>query len=273
MKTRRPVSVLTVLVSTLVGGSCLFGQAEVSKVPQALFYTEQAFSGLQDEKKEPTEYEILNGRAIRMIAAGKWTEVNRFLNQAVALEPDLPDAYLNFGRSLVAQRKYAGAEKAFMKAQEVDPDHAPTWYAYAKLMVLKGEPVIAFESANKAVVLSDSKEWRYLLLLGELSANRGDALGTEIAFDGAIDALTRQFNQIDNAIHVEEQKDEIKEIIHETDVIRSPGGGSQEVPVVRFETDKKMAPAEWLDARDELERRIAEVRARKAQVMATLEEP
>ena len=196
---------------------------------------------------------------------------SRSLTQAVALEPDLPDAYLNFGRSLVAQKKYAGAEKAFLKAQEVDPDHAPTWYAYAKLMVLKGEPVIAFESANKAVVLSESKEWRYLLLLGELSASRDDALGAELAFDGAIEALTRQYNRIDTAIRTEEQKDEIKEIIHETDVIRYPGGGSQEVPVVRFETDKKMAPAEWHDLRADLERRIAEVQARKVEVMASLQ--
>lgn len=232
---------------------------------------ERLFNERMNQPSDPTEYERLIAQAEERIVFSDWSQAFKTLNKAIALDPAQPQAYLDYGRAHLARNEYPAAERAFLKTQEVDPDFAPGWYEYAKLMVIKGDLVIAFESANKAVVLSESKDWKSLKLLGELSGNRGDREGTEKAFDAAIAVLQARYDQMDRNITREELKEDIREIRHEVELVGDISGNLTEVPVTRIETERKIAPDEWREALRQLEARIDEVEARKAEVLAGMD--
>jgi tetratricopeptide (TPR) repeat protein len=268
------MSASRLLLSLVIGCCCsppptLRSQTEFNDAT-AHHPAERVFNEKMNQPAEPTDYEILVQQAVGAILASHWAEAFKTLNQAIALDPGRPEAYLNYGRAHFIRNEYAYAERAFLKAQEVDPDFAAAWFEYAKLMVLKGEAVIAFESANKAVVLSEYREWKYLVLLAELSARRGDRLGTELAFDQAIEILQQRRDRMDRAITDEEMKTDIREIFHDVELVGNIGGGMTEVPVTRIETEGRIAPDSWLAMRNRLKDKISELETRKAETLTSI---
>jgi len=252
-----------------VFGHLLSAQAELNDA-RILHPVENIIGQDVNPESAPTAYEILNQQAVDAIMASRWSEAFKILNQAIALDPAQSEAYLNYGRAHFIRNEYPSAELALLKAQEADPSNAAAWYEYAKLMVIKNEPVLAFESANKAVVLTDSRAWKYLVLLGELSAHRGDRSGAELAFDNAIEVLKARYAGIDRAIDVEESKSEITGITHDIELVGDIGGGMTEVPVTHIETERKLAPKSWTELRARLASKIDEVEARKEEVLASM---
>lgn len=263
------LAVITILTSAWLSAESekIPGKAELEDAT-VHHPAERLFNERMNQPEAPTEYQTLVAQAEKYIVFNDWSNAFKTLNKAIALDPAKPEAYLDYGRAHLARNEYPEAERAFLKTQDVAPDFAPGWYEYAKLMVIKGELVIAFEAANKAVVLSESKEWKSLKLLGELSANRGDREGAEKAFDASIAVLQARYDEMDRLITNEELKEDIREIKHEVELVGDLSGNLTEVPVTRIETERRVAPEEWYEARRQLEARIVEVEARKEEVLA-----
>ncbi len=226
------------------------------------------------DAREGTQYDQLNNVAIAQMKAGDWKSACEGLNQAIALAPDRPEAYYNYGRAHLGQKQYLPAERAFLKAQEVDPTYAPSYYFFAKVMVIKEDLPTAYDAAEKAVELSDSQEWEYLVLLGELSAAVSDPLRAKLAFNSALGLLEERRNKIERVVNAEARRFGIREISYDTEFTANPALGKA-IATTEISYDEEL----WLpreDLRNELkatEGLIDQVKARKTTVLAATQPP
>jgi len=233
----------------------------------------QATTPRTGDAREITDYDQLNRVAVAQMKAGDWKSACNGLNQAITLDPDRPEAYYNFGRAHLVQKQYLPAERAFLKAQKVDPAYAPSYYFFAKLMVIREELSTAYDAAGKAVEFSDPQEWQYLVLLGEMSAANSDPLRAKLSFDSALSLLKDRRDQIERVTTAEAKRIGIREINYNTRVAANPVTGKLVSRTEIFYEQELWLPPEGL--RDELkdaEDLIDQVKARKTTVLAAMDE-
>jgi Flp pilus assembly protein TadD len=102
----------------------------------------------------------------------------RWLEQAVALDPELPSAWVNIG---VARRRtgdVAGAETAYRRALEADPATPSAYQNLAALLRLRGEEDVARELLALADRRDNRNPYTYLDL-GDFSLRHGDLAEAE----------------------------------------------------------------------------------------------
>lgn len=218
------------------------------------------------------EYDQLINTATNGMIAGDWRSAFVNLNRAISLAPDQPEAYYNYGRAHLSLRQYRPAERAFLKAQEVDPEYAPSWYFLARLMVIKEDLPAAYDAAQKAVELSDPQEWEYLVLLGEISAARGDRLRAELAFDSALDLLSEHHTSIEAVINAEARRFGVLDIQYVTEYRADIAlGKSIKVPTVLYPIELRTPPEALRRQLQDTEDRADQVRTRKEKALASTE--
>jgi Flp pilus assembly protein TadD len=111
----------------------------------------------------------LGAEALR---AGKTEEALDWLKKAVAIDPDLGRAWVNYGVALRRKGDVAAAEAAYRKALEVEPTAISAYQNLAALLRLRGEDA----EAGDLLALSDRLGTRnpfIYLALGDLSLAHG----------------------------------------------------------------------------------------------------
>lgn len=124
---------------------------------------------ISDRRAQAHHY---TNRGAEEIQAGRLASALSLLESAVALDPELPDAWLNLG---VARRRSVdlnGAETAYRRAIDVNPDYLPAYQNLSGLVRHRGDP----DTARQLLRLLDRKRNRnpfILLALGDLSFEDG----------------------------------------------------------------------------------------------------
>lgn len=115
--------------------------------------------------------------------AGLPGEGLKYLDQAIALGPNVAEAHGNRGIALMALGRLDEAEKALRRAIELDPRRAEPWYALGNLKAQQKEHPAAFEAFLKALEIDprDGRSW----------ANMGIALEQMGKLDDAVAAYER----------------------------------------------------------------------------------
>jgi tetratricopeptide (TPR) repeat protein len=118
--------------------------------------------GLTDEAAATVERAIANHRdtpAAHMILGsiafeqGRTQEALRELLIAEKADPRLPDLHVSIGFAYLRQRRWKGAQRAFGKAIEIDPDGAGAWHGLAAAQLRVGELEQSVISALSSVGL------------------------------------------------------------------------------------------------------------------------
>lgn len=90
---------------------------------------------------------------------GEPAETNRLAavataEKAVMLDPNDAGCHLALGQLLAYERRWAESDKEFAAALEIDPNYADAWMILAENSVLRGQPDVAIERAEKAFRLN-----------------------------------------------------------------------------------------------------------------------
>ncbi len=94
---------------------------------------------------DPQLTEILRAAKIAY-GKGNWEEMIGFLQQGIAIRPDLPDLWYMVGEGYRFQEKYPEAVEAYARALEVNPEFAPPYVGRARVMLaLDEEADVTFE--------------------------------------------------------------------------------------------------------------------------------
>lgn len=219
-----------------------------------------------------SEYDRLTREAAESVVASDWGSAFRKLNQAMDLDPERPEAYFTYGRAHYLRGEYAAAERAFGELVEIDRDQSKVWFELARLMALKGELNEALKCAQKAIELSEPKEWRHFVLLGELYAEMELRESAVKAFDDAaallhdrIDPLQRAITRVGEGVDVWDitQYPEIRADLYT--------GETKKIPSVQYHYQARNAPERWIQYLAFLKAELATVEARKTEVLAWME--
>lgn len=124
---------------------------------------------ISDRRAQAHHY---TNRGAEEIQAGRLSEALSLLESSVELDSDLPDAWLNLG---VARRRSGdldGAEAAYRRAIDSNPDYLPAYQNLSGLVRFRGDA----DTARQLLELLDRKGNRnpfILLSLGDLSFEKG----------------------------------------------------------------------------------------------------
>ena len=124
---------------------------------------------ISDRRAQAHHY---TNRGAEEIQAGRLGDALAYLEAAVELDPDLPDAWLNLG---VARRRSGdldGAERAYRRSIDASPEYLPAYQNLSGLVRFRGDP----DTAKQLLKLLDRKGNRnpfILLALGDLSFEEG----------------------------------------------------------------------------------------------------
>jgi tetratricopeptide (TPR) repeat protein len=119
-----------------------------------------------------------SNRAGELLRAGRGGEAVRYADIAVKLEPDLLDGWINLG---VIRRRLGdlpGAEAAYRRALEADPQAPVTYQNLAALYSHQGD----YEAARDVLALADQRDNKNpftYLDLGDFSLRQGDLEAAE----------------------------------------------------------------------------------------------
>jgi tetratricopeptide (TPR) repeat protein len=115
-----------------------------------------------------------SNRGAELLRAGREGEAMGWLKKAVAIDPDLPGAWVNLGVALRRNGDVSGAEAAYRSALEADPGTAAAYHNLAALLRLRGQDAEAQELLALAAKLDRRNPYSYLAL-GDLSLAHGRA--------------------------------------------------------------------------------------------------
>lgn len=221
------------------------------------------------EKVELSKYDRLNRSAMEQLAIREYREAFQLLKEALDLEPDSPDAYLNFGLVHLERKEYASSEKAIEEALNRDPENARAWYWYSRVMLIKGEMNEARESSARAVAYSSGEDWKYLDWQAILLFDHGHFEKAAEVSGAALKHISIALDTVNRGIKSEESKKEVASIEQDTEIVRDLGG-AREIPVTRIRTENKDAPEDWYALREHLIEHKGNVAFRHAMSLAKL---
>lgn len=245
-------------------GSCLntIAQTDISSSTAPNRHVEQMlFSNF--DKKEEKPVERMNRRAVEAMQASDWEKAFKHLMEGIKEDPTHVDTYNNFGLAHSMRKEYPSAEKAYLKALEINPKNAKAAYHYSKILVIKGDEALAYQMAIDAAENSDPKEWKYYSWLGTLQTQQENFAKAASSFSAALEYLTDHIDKVSKAISNEEFKEEIVEQLTDTEIVTEFGGTTREVEVQRFRTERKDAPDEWHTLKANLEEQRVKLLALK----------
>jgi Flp pilus assembly protein TadD len=98
---------------------------------------------------------------------------HEWLDRALAIAPDLPEAWVDQGVALRRLGDLAGAERAYHEALDLDPDNLSAYRNLASLLELRGDPDAARELLDLATRPSNDNPYTWLFL-GDLTVRTGD---------------------------------------------------------------------------------------------------
>jgi Flp pilus assembly protein TadD len=113
-----------------------------------------------------------SNRGAEALRAGKGAEALEWLKKAVAIDPELGRAWINYGVALRRAGDVGGAEKAYRKSLEVEPTAISAYQNLASLLRSRGQD----QEAGELLALSDRLGTRnpfIYLALGDLSLSHG----------------------------------------------------------------------------------------------------
>jgi tetratricopeptide (TPR) repeat protein len=113
-----------------------------------------------------------SNRGGELLRTGKHEEALPWLTKAVAIDPELASAWINYGVALRRNGDLAGAEKAYRKALEMDPEAVSAYQNLAALLRHKGKTQESEELLALSSRLGSRNPFIYLAL-GDLSLAHG----------------------------------------------------------------------------------------------------
>jgi Flp pilus assembly protein TadD len=113
-----------------------------------------------------------SNRGGELLRTGRHQEALPWLTKAVAIDPELSSAWINYGVSLRRNGDLAGAEKAYRKALEVDPEAVSAYQNLAALLRHQGKDQEAEELLAISSRLGSRNPFIYLTL-GDVSMAHG----------------------------------------------------------------------------------------------------
>jgi tetratricopeptide (TPR) repeat protein len=221
-----------------------------------------------------SEYERLIEAAAKHIIASDWVPAFKNLKEAMALDPDRPDACFAYGKAHTLRGEYRAAEQAYRKALDVDPDLPAAHYELARLLAMKGALNESLQHIRTAIALTDDPEWKHLVFLGSLYAEMEQRNSAEEAFDQAIEIIEERIESLNRATRSVAGAIEVTEIIEDTQFYYDTEKGEVvEIPTIRYQKQAKPAPKEWEDESKRLKVDLEMVKTRKAEVLAWMDTP
>lgn len=113
-----------------------------------------------------------SNRGGELLRTGRHQEALPWLTKAVAIDPELSSAWINYGVSLRRNGDLAGAEKAYRKALEVDPEAVSAYQNLAALLRHQGNTQEAEDLLAITSRLGSRNPFIYLAL-GDVSMAHG----------------------------------------------------------------------------------------------------
>lgn len=113
-----------------------------------------------------------SNRGGELLRTGRHQEALPWLTKAVAIDPELSSAWINYGVSLRRNGDLAGAEKAYRKALEVDPEAVSAYQNLAALLRHQGNTQEADDLMEVSSRLGSRNPFIYLAL-GDVSMAHG----------------------------------------------------------------------------------------------------
>ena len=135
-----------------------------------------AYSGLADTYVVMMFYQYLTGR--EALPPAKMAA-----QRAIELDANLPEAHASLAWAKLWERDFAGSEASFLRAIEINPNHANTRHWYANLLVFTGRKDEAIAEMRKAAELDP------------LSAPISNSMGWVLYVVGETDAAIRQLEE------------------------------------------------------------------------------
>jgi tetratricopeptide (TPR) repeat protein len=111
---------------------------------------------------EPDELQRRFSAAVALQQHGKPAEAAQAWQQVLALAPRLPEAYVNLGFALVAQRRGAEARAAFERATELRPEQANAYYGLALAYEAAGDLPLAIGAMRSYLHLARQESEEHL---------------------------------------------------------------------------------------------------------------
>ena len=207
---------------------------------------------------------------MEQLAIRDYREAFKLLKQALELEPESPDAYVNFGLAHLERKEFASSGKAIEQALQRDPENARAWYWYSRVMMIKGEMNEARESSARAVAYSEGEDWKYFDWQAILLFDNGYFEKAAEVSKAALTHISVALKTVEKGIQTEESKKEVASIEQDTEIVRELGGVAREVPVTRIRTEYKDAPENWYELREHLREHKGNVAFRYAMSLANV---
>jgi len=253
----------------LQGTQSALAQSEINRPIHSSGPLGEMMNEVFNEKAELSQYERLNRSAMESLAIREYREAFKLLKEALELETESPDAYVNFGLVHLERNEYASSEKAIEEALKRDPENARAWYWYSRVMLIKGEMNEARESSARAVAYSAGEDWKYLDWQAILLFDHGHFEKAAEVSGAALKHVSIALDRVKRGIQSEESKKEVASIEQDTEIVRDLGG-AREVPVTRIRTENKDAPDDWYALREHLIEQRGNVAFRHAVSLAKL---
>ena len=125
----------------------------------------------------------LNLRGVAAMREGRTAEAAVLLSQAVAADPEHPDAHYNLGNSLLALERFEEALRSYERAVALRPDDAQAWSNRGISLASLANHAAALESHTRAITLKPDFAEAYI--------NRGVALQALNRHDAALSDFER----------------------------------------------------------------------------------
>lgn len=113
-----------------------------------------------------------SNRGGELLRVGKQEEALPWLRKAVAIDPELPGAWINYGVARRRSGDLAGAEESYRRALEVDPQAVSAYQNLAALLRHQGKPREAEDLLALSATLGSRNPFIYLSL-GDLNLAHG----------------------------------------------------------------------------------------------------
>jgi len=129
-----------------------------------------------------------SNRGAELLRDGRLDDAITALRTAVTLEPELPDAWVNYGVALRRQGEQGSAEEAYRRALQVDSQMLSAYTNLATLLRIQGRDEEARELVQAAQRIGNDNPFSYLTL-GDIALRRGRVEEAESLYR---EALQRQ---------------------------------------------------------------------------------
>lgn len=126
-----------------------------------------------------------SNRGAEILADGRLAEALQWLRTAVTLDPDLAQAWVNYGVALRRIGEEGSAEEAYRKALEVDPRALSAYQNLAALMRLQGRNAEARDLERVSERQGSRNPYNYINL-GDLSLRQGEVEEAERFYQKAL---------------------------------------------------------------------------------------